>query len=60
MTIDLNRWHHAIHQVTGAMATHFNRATPEDLTKWAGMAIAAEMEALAPPAIERQNHEKVG
>jgi hypothetical protein len=48
--------------VTGAMALRLNRAKPEDLTKWAGMlkAIAAEMEALAPPAIERQNHEKVG
>jgi hypothetical protein len=48
--------------VTGAMALRFNRATPADLAKLAGMlkVIAAEMGALAPPAIERQNHEKVG
>jgi hypothetical protein len=49
--------------VTGAMALRFNRAIPPpDLAKLAGMlkVIAAEMEALAPPAIERQNHEKVG
>jgi nucleoside phosphorylase len=49
MTIDLNAWHHAIHQVTGAMATRFNRAKPEDLAKWAKAlkAIAEEMEAVA-------------
>jgi hypothetical protein len=45
--IDLNVWHHAVHQVTGNMAAHFNRATPEDLQKWAGMLrkVAEEMEA---------------
>jgi hypothetical protein len=45
--IDLNLWHHAIHQVSGGMALRFNRATPADLVKWAGMlrAIAGEMEA---------------
>jgi hypothetical protein len=60
--INLLGWHRGLHMVTGAMALRLNRAKPEDLTKWAGMlkAIAAEMEALAPPAIERQNHEKVG
>ena len=44
--IDLNRWHYAVHQVSGGMATHFNRATPEDLQKWAGMLrkVAEEME----------------
>jgi hypothetical protein len=29
-TIDLNRWHHAVHQVSGGMATRFNRAKPEE------------------------------
>jgi hypothetical protein len=57
MTIDLNRWHHAIHQVSGSMALKFNKAMPTDLVKWAGMLkeIAVEMEALATPAIDRQN-----
>jgi hypothetical protein len=35
--IDLNAWHHAIHQVTGDMALRFNRATPADLRRWASM-----------------------
>jgi hypothetical protein len=45
--IDLNAWHHALHQVTGAMALKFNRATPHDLERWAEMlqAVAAEMRA---------------
>ena len=33
--IDLNFWHHAIHQITGDMALKFNRATPGDLERWA-------------------------
>jgi hypothetical protein len=33
--IDLNVWHHAIHQVTGDMALRFNRATVTDLKGWA-------------------------
>jgi hypothetical protein len=33
--IDLNRLHHAVHQVTGHMAIRFNKATPEDLELWA-------------------------
>jgi hypothetical protein len=32
--IDLNVWHHAIHQVTGDMALRFNRATIKDLRRW--------------------------
>ena len=32
--IDLNVWHHAIHQVTGDMALRFNRATADDLERW--------------------------
>lgn len=46
---DLNIWHHAIHQVTGNMATRFNRATSDDLRKWAKAlkAVATEMEARA-------------
>ena len=44
--IDLNIWHHAIHQVTGSMATRFNKATTTDLEKWAKALreIAGEME----------------
>jgi hypothetical protein len=46
--IDLNVWHHAIHQVTGDMAARFNRATPADLQRWIRKlrAIADEMEQL--------------
>jgi endogenous inhibitor of DNA gyrase (YacG/DUF329 family) len=49
VTIDLNRWHHAVHQVTGAMAVRFNKAGAEDLRCWAEELhrIAAEMEAEA-------------
>ena len=32
---DLNKWHHALHLVTGSMALHFNRATAADLERWA-------------------------
>ena len=32
---DLNKWHHAIHLVTGSMALHFNKATAVDLERWA-------------------------
>jgi hypothetical protein len=44
--IDLNTWHHIIHQVTGDMALRFNRARPDDLKRWARMlqAVAKEME----------------
>jgi endogenous inhibitor of DNA gyrase (YacG/DUF329 family) len=34
-TIDLNKWHHAIHQVTGDMALRFNSVTAKDLARWA-------------------------
>ena len=52
-TIDLNAWHHAIHQVTGNMALRFNRATPADLERWAEMLrkVAEEMEACAQGSI---------
>ena len=33
--IDLNDWHHALHQVTGDMALKFNGATTADLARWA-------------------------
>ena len=44
-TFDLNRWHHAIHEVTGDMALRFNKATAADLERWAKMlrAVAGEM-----------------
>jgi hypothetical protein len=46
-TNDLNEWHHAIHAVTGDMAVRFNRATIDDLKRWARMlrAVADEMDA---------------
>ena len=42
----LNKWHHAVHQVTGGMALHFNRATAVDLRKWAAKlrTVADEMD----------------
>ena len=45
--IDLNKWHHAIHQVSGDMALRFNKATAADLKRWARILrdIANEMEA---------------
>ena len=45
--IDLNVWHHAIHQVTGDMALRFNRATIADLSRWARKlrTVADEMDA---------------
>jgi hypothetical protein len=44
--IDLNAWHHAIHQVTGDMAVRFNRATVKDLQRWIHKlrAVAEQME----------------
>jgi hypothetical protein len=44
--IDLNVWHHAIHQVTGDMALRFNTATIADLQRWIRKlwAIADEMQ----------------
>jgi hypothetical protein len=54
MTIDLNRWHHAVHQVTGSMALRFNKATADDLARWAKALreLADEMEAEAVRADE--------
>jgi hypothetical protein len=48
--IDLNGWHHAIHQVTGDMALRYNQATADDLKRWsrALQRVAKEMQALAP------------
>jgi hypothetical protein len=33
--IDLNGWHRSLHEITGAMAVKFNKATPADLERWA-------------------------
>jgi hypothetical protein len=33
--VDLNLWHHGIHQVAGEMALRFNNATAADLERWA-------------------------
>jgi hypothetical protein len=51
-SIDLNVWHHAIHEVTGDMAIRFNEATIDDLKRWASIlrVIADEMDA---PIIDR-------
>ena len=47
--IDLNVWHHALHQVTGGMALRFNRAGLTNLRAWAAElhAIASGMEVVA-------------
>lgn len=47
--IDLNAFHHAIHQVTGGMALKFTRAAAADLRGWAEAlrTVAGEMEAAA-------------
>jgi hypothetical protein len=43
---DLNKWYRAIHQVTGAMALKFTRATADDVRRWAETlrAVADEMQ----------------
>ena len=48
MTIDLNKWHHDVHQVSRGMALKFNKATAADLERWAKAlrGIASEMEAV--------------
>jgi hypothetical protein len=45
--LDLNKWHRALHQVTGDMALNFNRASTADLARWAEALreIVAEMAA---------------
>jgi hypothetical protein len=47
--IDLNRLHHAVHQVSGSMALVWCRATATDLRQWAHAlhTIADEMKAAA-------------
>jgi hypothetical protein len=47
MNVDLNKWHHVIHQVMGDMALRFNKATADDLARWARVLreVAEEMEA---------------
>jgi hypothetical protein len=47
--VDLNGWHHAIHQITGDIALRFNGATAADLERWAKLLreVAEEMEAVA-------------
>jgi endogenous inhibitor of DNA gyrase (YacG/DUF329 family) len=49
MAIDLNKWHHAVHQITGGMALRSNKAGADDLRRWAEELhrIATEMEAEA-------------
>jgi hypothetical protein len=50
--IDLNAWHHALHQVTGTMALRWCKATPEDLRQWARelRAVAVAMDSTAAPS----------
>jgi hypothetical protein len=47
--VDLNKMHHAIHQVSGDMALRFNKATAADLKRWAKMLreLAQDMEEAA-------------
>jgi hypothetical protein len=47
--IDLNGWHRQLHQVTGAMAVRFVKATPDDLRTWSVTlrGIADQMQARA-------------
>jgi hypothetical protein len=47
--IDLDIWHHALHEITGSMALHWCRATPDELRAWSAAlaAVAAEMEITA-------------
>jgi hypothetical protein len=33
--IALADWHKRLHEITGAMAANFTRATPSDVTSWA-------------------------
>jgi hypothetical protein len=34
VTIDLNTWHRALHQVTGSLCLKFTKATAADLKQW--------------------------
>jgi hypothetical protein len=47
--IDLNKMHHAIHQVSGDMALRFYKATAADLIRWTKMLreLARDMEEAA-------------
>jgi hypothetical protein len=47
--IDLNKMHHAIHQVSGDMALRFYKATAADLIRWTKMLreLAQDMEEAA-------------
>jgi type II secretory pathway component PulC len=49
MAIDLNRLHHAVHQITGDMALRWNKADARDLERWARVlrTIAQAMDVLA-------------
>ena len=40
--IDLNTWHHAIHQITGGMALRFNKAAADD-TAPVGQGVARQL-----------------
>jgi hypothetical protein len=46
MPADLNKWHRALHRVTGDMALKFNKAAGDDLVRWSQMLqdVAKEME----------------
>jgi hypothetical protein len=55
----MDRWLHAIHQVTGSMALRFTKATAADLQHWVGMlrTTAAEMEVAAAERCEIEDAE---
>ena len=58
MAIDLNVWHHRLHQVTGGMALRFNKAAPDDLQRWTQelRKIAGEMERTATPVEDKKQN----
>ena len=51
--IDLNKWHHVLHRVTGDMSLKFNGATTADLARW-GEALRAVAEEMAAPCNRRE------
>jgi endogenous inhibitor of DNA gyrase (YacG/DUF329 family) len=61
VAIDLNHWHHQLHQITGGMALRFNKATPADLKEWATAlhTVAGEMEARAGTVDQHEREDEI-
>ena len=47
--LDLNKWHRALHEVTGRMSLYWTRATTADLYDWSAQlqSVAEEMHRIA-------------